>query len=53
MRSQAGIPVPKLELVLVPKLQLGNPALEAPASRKQGSENTGRGNVTGCVHKQE
>ena len=47
--------------VLVPKLQLGNPALEAPASRIKGkpehfgpsrSENRGRGNVTGCVTKQ-
>gem|GEM_PF-3299408 len=47
--------------MLVPKLQLGNPALEAPASRIKGkpehfgpsrSENRGRGNVTGCVTKQ-
>ena len=42
-RFQAGKYVPKLELgneqnhvVLVPKLQLGNPVLEAPASRIQG-----------------
>ncbi|PZN74000.1 MAG: hypothetical protein DM484_21965, partial [Candidatus Methylumidiphilus alinenensis] len=50
-----------LAFVLVPKLQLGNPALEAPASRIKGkpehfgpsrSENRGRGNVTGCVTKQ-
>ncbi len=47
--------------VLVPKHQLGNPVLEAPASKIQGkpkhfgpsrSENRGRGNGTGCVTKQ-